>query len=449
MSRILFSPIGGSDPIRNNYDGSMLHICRNYLPDKIYLFLSHEMNEHHKKDNRYLYCIEELGKLCNHHFEVEFIVRDDLVDVQKYEIFYEEFRKCIADIEDSMSDDDELLLNIASGTPAMKSALLVLSALAEYPFKSVQVSTPLKRSNKTNENEENYEPEMQWECNMDNEVKSDSRCEEVTSVNLSTLLKVNILKKHLGAYDYSAAYQVAKEMKGQLSDECILYFEQALERERFNSYKVNDIAKITGYQPMPIRNDEDRILVEYILALQLKEKRGAYDDFIRAITPVIVKLFERALIRQCHIDISKYYLENENDTGDDYLWDMKKLQGSEVLEVLDRAYKGGFKGRNIYSVHLKELIIAFSDNKKLNSLANELRYVEEKVRNRAAHTMISITQDLIKKWTGLYTVEILQKMKELTEFVGINGMNKDVWDSYDEMNKKIFDILDKNIKFGN
>ena len=36
--RILFSPVGGTDPIRNCHDGSMLHICRHYKPDIVYLY---------------------------------------------------------------------------------------------------------------------------------------------------------------------------------------------------------------------------------------------------------------------------------------------------------------------------------------------------------------------------------------------------------------------------
>ena len=39
MARILFSPIGNTDPITNNYDGAMLHIIREYRPDKVYLCL--------------------------------------------------------------------------------------------------------------------------------------------------------------------------------------------------------------------------------------------------------------------------------------------------------------------------------------------------------------------------------------------------------------------------
>ena len=54
--KYLFSPIGNTDPIKYLYDGSMIHICRYYQPDVVYLYLSKEMMENHKKDNRYLGC---------------------------------------------------------------------------------------------------------------------------------------------------------------------------------------------------------------------------------------------------------------------------------------------------------------------------------------------------------------------------------------------------------
>lgn len=56
MSKILFSPVGGTDPLSNdNYqDGAILHIVRNYRPERIVLFLSQEMLRFHKEDNRYI-----------------------------------------------------------------------------------------------------------------------------------------------------------------------------------------------------------------------------------------------------------------------------------------------------------------------------------------------------------------------------------------------------------
>ena len=44
---ILFTPIGGTDPISetNYYDGAALHICRMYKPEKIVMYMSKEMLE--------------------------------------------------------------------------------------------------------------------------------------------------------------------------------------------------------------------------------------------------------------------------------------------------------------------------------------------------------------------------------------------------------------------
>ena len=52
---ILFSPVGGTDPISssNLRDGSLLHICRWYKPDKVYLYMSKEILALHEKGNRY------------------------------------------------------------------------------------------------------------------------------------------------------------------------------------------------------------------------------------------------------------------------------------------------------------------------------------------------------------------------------------------------------------
>lgn len=111
--RILFSPIGTTDPIKNYKDGSMLHICRKYKPDKVYLYLSAEMMEHHKEDNRYVYCIEKLSEMIGKEIEVECIFRLELKNVQVYDVFYEDFRGIIRDIEKEMSDGDELIVNIA------------------------------------------------------------------------------------------------------------------------------------------------------------------------------------------------------------------------------------------------------------------------------------------------------------------------------------------------
>ena len=443
MAKILFSPIGGSDPIRNYHDVSMLHICRNYLPDRVVLYLSGEMYQHHVQDNRYVYCLEELGKKMSHPFEIEVIVRDELTEVQDYEYFYTEFTKCINDIVAQMDEGDELLLNVSSGTPAMKNALIILATLAEFSFQPIQVSTPLKRSNYMDENTKKYEVQEQWEFDEDNEPQEGdtSRCEEIKSLNLVKLLKVNLLEKHLQAYDYTAALEIARDLKNHISVKATAMIEQANERNQLNTKRVNELAKKIDYQPMPVKNQENCDLLEYVLLLQMKVRRKEYADFIRAITPVVFELFYRVLKRQCHIDIKDYCDEKKSGLR----WNLEKIKQTEVGDILQKEYAAtGFRGGPVYSSQLKPLILHYSVSEKVNSLVTDLRHAEEKARNKAAHTIVSITNEKIVKWTDYTAEELLVKIQQLTLFV-VPGQDGSIWDSYDRMNEAIMKEIRQEI----
>ena len=64
---ILFSPLGGTDPINKSdfTDGSMLHICRYYNIDKVYLYMTKEIIDRHNKDDRYRFYINKLAEEQN------------------------------------------------------------------------------------------------------------------------------------------------------------------------------------------------------------------------------------------------------------------------------------------------------------------------------------------------------------------------------------------------
>ena len=66
---ILFTPVGGTDPISstNCKDGSMLHICRFYKPNKVIMYMSKEMLDYQEEDDRYRYCLNNLAKKWMHY----------------------------------------------------------------------------------------------------------------------------------------------------------------------------------------------------------------------------------------------------------------------------------------------------------------------------------------------------------------------------------------------
>ena len=186
MKKILFSPIGTTDPISNFRDGAMLHICRYLDIDKVYLYLSKEVYGYHEHDNRYVYCLEKLGELKGKKIEHEIIVRDDLINVHIFDYFIDEFRDILKKINNE-NENSEIYLNVSSGTPAMKSALQSLAAFQEIKMIPVQVSTPEGRSNPHSEEKWNYNPEEMWECNDDN---TDKKERWSISKNFNFLLQI-------------------------------------------------------------------------------------------------------------------------------------------------------------------------------------------------------------------------------------------------------------------
>ena len=128
---ILFSPVGGTDPISENnvYDGSMIHICRYHKPDVVYLYMSGEICRNEEKDHRYTRALKLLAQKINHSFDVRMISNEHLVNVHEFDIFFSEFNEIVKNIISENSPEDRILFNISSGTPAMKSALIVLNSL--------------------------------------------------------------------------------------------------------------------------------------------------------------------------------------------------------------------------------------------------------------------------------------------------------------------------------
>lgn len=437
---ILFTPVGGTDPISatNYYEGAILHICRYYKPDQVILYMSKEMLAYQKQDNRYLYCLQKLSDVIEHEMEYEVIERDDLTKVHEFDYYYEDFKNLIHNIYATMGEDDRLLINISSGTPAMKSGLLVLQVLAEFPATLIQVSTPERKINE--HRHEGYDVEVLWELNQDNMPDAKNRCKEVTCPSLEKLKKEEIIKKHIKAYDYRAALAVADSLKNEDTNRYRKLLEMATKRMLLDLETVDKIRNETGFDCIPVKTSSDRKLFEYVLCMDIKLKRGEYADFIRSITPVLVDLYELVLKKQCGININDYCETKRR--GRDYIrvWSKNKLDNTTVQQELDNAFGGDFKGREIYSVHLMYLVDAFSDNLKIKNLVSDLRTVEERIRNDAAHDIISVTEESIEKKTGFKPQKIMQMTRELFGFTGIH-VKKEYWDSYDEMNNQLINII--------
>lgn len=435
---ILFSPAGGTDPISMNNcrDGSMLHICRVYKPTKVILYMSREILENQEKDDRYRYALRSLFHLQGReNVEIEEIERPELADVQDFDFFYREFRGIIGEIFAEMDSTDTLLINVSSGTPAMKSGLLVLQTLGEYPAVMVQVTTPVHRMNE--HTHKDYDIELLWELDEDNSPDFENRCKTVNCPTLSQIKNEEIIKKHIAVFDYQAAVAVAETMRKEDTEAYLGLLKMAESRILLDFPAVDRWQKEMGTDCLPVKAGDSRKYFEYALNLSVKLKRGEYADFVRGITPIIVDLFEIVLKRQCGIDINAYTKMVKGVRQ----WDGKKLEGTNLKRIFENAYRGMFREGPVYSDHFRIIIENNSQDLRLKQLVNDLRSVESNIRNMAAHQIVSITEEKIKKMTGFTGRQIMDKIITIFSYTGMK-IEKSSWSSYESMNDLIIQAME-------
>ena len=436
---ILFSPIGGTDPIAvsNLRDGSMLHICRCYQPDKVYMYMSNEILKLQELDERYTYCLDKLGEKLGRRFECEIIERPDMKDVQEFDVFYQEFREIISDICKGMGVGDKLILNISSGTPAMKSALLVLKTLGEFSCEAIQVITPDKSMNSHEgyKEHEKHDIETLWELDEDNEEDFKNRCVEVKCPTLMQIQQENYVRKLVDEYDYAAAYEIAKMLPPEMTKSYINLLQMASRRILLDFSGVDKVLLNDKRYVLPITDSSVRKYFEYALCLQIKLARREYADYIRAITPLLWDLYERILSRHANVELKNFCDQLANKS---WVWSEEKLKGTNELKILDS--KSRFHYGDVNSFHMNELIQASSASAQVKGLVDDLRTVEKNLRNIAAHQIVSITEDVIKRQTGFTGKQIMDKIKTAFSYAGIN-VKTELWNSYDDMNKAIIEEM--------
>jgi len=446
---ILFTSVGNTDPITKNKEGAILQICRKYKPEKIYMFLSQQIYENHKKDDRYRLCIRKLAEsIDGFNPEIEIIAEKSLEDVHKFDIYYEIYEGWIERIRDEYPEH-KILLNISSGTPAMKSALNLIAALHDSSIMAVQVAAPETQYKMP------YAPfdvETEWANNLDNNQPSsnEERVKEEKNLNLIARFKKEMILKHISVYDYNAAYSIAQDISDSLPPVSLKLLKAACCRLQLDEDNMKKALEGTGYDFTSYANGYKRNIAEYLLWLQIQEQRHDYADFIRGITPVVADLFEIILEHHTGIHLPDYCVEKKFNGYVVYEMSRKKLveteKGQEILDILDKHFLKTIgkpmRDDEHYTSRQTSILIKhyINGNSKLVDAVNKIRSVEGNVRNLAAHEIVSITDEWIKNRCKMNSEEIMNKLKYLASEAGITDSDN-LWSSYDRMNQ----IIKENI----
>lgn len=438
---VLFSPVGTHDPIGvvdkdgKPSEGSMLHIIRHYKPDAVYLYITKELNYN---DNRYEKAIKKFNPDC----EVKEIISElDDDDVNSYDAFIEDFRKYITEIYDKYNKKGyEILLNVASGTPQMKSNL-ILEVITNNNTKliPVQVYTPTK--------EKNFKDIFKFEdldkIDIEKEYKN-NRCKEPRILSFKRAKIQSQIESLIENYEYSSAHKLFIEDRKDISQ----LFNDDLKKILHHAYlrvnlKYDEANKIINLQNKGLTDAENELL-EYYYVMKLKYKKEELSDFILRISPFAT-------------DLLFYYLQINVPALNKVLIDSKNGKQISINSSSDK---------NLINIYNSKYNANYINNKKADSFINldrllkimeyyknngvsskminkflDIRKIERDVRNNVAHRMINITEQFINEKVGLSSEDILKKNEELLKIV-IPKININDF-IYDEINNKIIELLQK------
>ena len=445
-NRILFSPVGHTDPVKSCRDGALLHICRNYHPAKVYLFYSKEMCEIRAKDNRYEFAIQDLNQRLGLNIQCEAILRPELEDVQKFDLV-SDMMKSELDRIHRAHPDDEFLLNVSSGTPAMKGALILVANLLpdSYHLKAVQVSAPADTVKKKELDNKEESANIMKEIRDNTDFAPDAEIRSYTESKAT--IYAEIIKKdicaHIDAYDYAAALRQVAEMKdhnGRISERAIQLLEAA--NARLNEGSVTKLHKaLTGDEKTAVFSQsigDLSALGEYAMWMLVKLKSKQSADFIRGITPICYELPIKYLKYVLGKDITT--IRESQERGD--FFDFNKKEEplyQECMAILNKKFaRYGYDDSKPWSSEiLIELVNGFHAELADARDFKELREYEQSVRNKVAHTIFKPKN--VKHHTNLTIEDVWERLCRLLRRTF--GMTEEAFEaylgSYDAMNEII------------
>lgn len=430
--KILYTPAGDTDPIRGFRDGAILHIIRHYSPDKVVIFLSAEMIEKEEERKVFTKAIKHLAPEC----EIE-IIKENIVDahhIDKLMPLAETFLKIRR-----ANANAEILLNLSSGTPQMKTIMSFLATDFEN-VRGIQVDSPTGKSNRSNfANQDNEDIDLIIEMNEDNEEGAPNRCSEPPLKMLKRYSLRHQMISLLDNYEYASALKMYQQNKDMFFEITGKLLNHAVNREML---KIKEalacVDKIGKSSLQASKNKEVQELNEFFMVMELRQKKKQLPEFIVKITPFLYYLTKFYFVNKLGIRLEQI---GETARNKSVKISCEKMRSNypNLLDALQNKYYNFRDGTDLAFSNLVIMLEAVTNcNGELLALLKELRVVEEKQRNYVAHTIIAISEnDLMNIEPKLNSAQILEKLRKAFSLV---------MDGEEYFKKNIYDELNFHIK---
>lgn len=402
--RILFSPLGDTDPVRGCYDGAMLHIVRHYQPERIVLFYTHDMAEKERHDHRYTRAVQRLAPEC----QIEEVFTE-IRDAHLYESFSRILPQEVLRIRE-ISPESTLLLNLSSGTPQMKTVLAMLASDMEHCI-GVQVAAPARHSNRANEATQDAEDiDALLENNFDNEEGAENRCEEPPLSAFHYYAERSRILSLIDSYEYAAAGKIARR-SALVPSEASLLLSHAERRSMLLTEEAKAVLReYEGKKLFPFTGKTEE-LVEYFLMMQIDQETGRLSNLMLRMIPFLYEFLREYTAKNLTIPIRS--LCEPRNGGRWLVRERLAAQEKELLAALDREFPYGYRDQPL-SFYLLSLCCTYAggaqhvrDAKLHTAVMAELESIADirQLRNEAAHEIVNVTEDRFQQKVGMGSQE--------------------------------------------
>ena len=437
---VLFTCVGTSDPVREMRDGSMLHIMRHYRPEKVYIFLSKEMEDFEKADRRLekTFCfVNEKWADGTAEAVYEYSGLFNVADMDAVaDPLFAFFEKMIRE-----NPDSRVLINLSSGTPQMKTVLAQLAVSSRHgDIRGIQVANPSGKSGKSGRtNEDGYDVQLELELNEDEAPDAPNRCSEPRLFAIQR----DRARAQIGSLLARRDYRALEAIGDQLPPDILPLIRHLAARNDLQTEEAYKLARTLSlpfklYPAKRAAGEEYRELSEYYLLLRNLQLTGRYSEFVLRLNPFLTHLMARQ-IEMSLPEGAEDVIERRTDGRIKFRADVLRRKLPAEADELDRRCKvyvtdselSLFVGVRLLRIlgRLPEHVLCTLEAcESLNSMQ----------RNQAAHQLHAVTDEDIKR----ACVDGNQKAYGADELVRIFGGMLEK--AYPEVcDKELFTVYDR------
>ena len=333
------------------------------------------------------------------------------------------------------NDDDEIILNLSSGTPQIISALFALNRINDYNTQAIQVATPKKGANKEYKDLTDSEIDALIVENQDNSLDFVDRSIKDKSEKFSQALVKRHLRSLIASYDYQAAEAIINRKEDTKS----------LSNIKKIRKKISDFSRVFKNQcllsdilSLPLDDSQKKALNYYLMIDVLKEREHIADVLIKAkslaefvIEETIKKDHEGLIV----FDGNPPKLNPNFPDCEAILDDIdKKMKKSRGIEDTDERIFSVQSTLNLLSY--LNILEFYNYDSQLQTAINGIINLNSE-RNKVAHGLSEIDTRLLSR----------KKLKQLSEnlrllLVECLGIDSSYFNYYDKQNEELIKMLE-------